>query len=709
MKKVAGSVRAHPWLSLVAVCLVALAGVAFFARDIIGVALAEEEPIDYTLPLVKPLDPGAGEVVYRVDANRSLATVRVNEVLAGVDNEVELTTSGLAGDIGVTDNDASTARLSEFAVSVHQLESDNSLRDKVLQHEYLDSHDHRTVSLLDAEVVEVDQAGDSRQATFAIEGDLEVKGQRTPVRFEGEGTVDGETFSATVAAQMKMSDLGVGPITKVGLVSTGDDVEVELQLVAVDSRKFAPPTGLSLESVATDVDASGAPSFASDIQPILEANCATCHNTGAVGAQMLTLDTAGEAAEVADGLAIVTRTEYMPPWPPSDEGVELRHGRGLSDDEIDLIQRWARAGGPLDVAAETELVAPDEPEVTVPDADIVMTMAEPYVGDGSKPDDYRCFLMDPGFTEDTMITGSMFTPGSPEVVHHVLSYRVSAERVGNLVERDAEDEGPGWSCPTGMGTGGRELIAGWVPGARPRDFGEGVGMPMGAGDMVVTQIHYHYEGILRPDQSKLEFEVADNPDELIPFRTTQLVAPVEIPCPPPADGPYCDRDAAFAEVDERLGGAGIANALHGACGTKPAELAARSDGYTANTTCEFRVRTDGHLVDFLGHMHEIGSRYRMTLNKGTPEELVLLDIPVWNFAWQLNYQPVDPIPVTRADKITVECNWDRSLRFDPEPRYIFFADGTQDEMCYSTAVIIPDDADEGDSDRTDAERARDED
>ena len=89
------------------------------------------------------------------------------------------------------------------------------------------------------------------------------------------------------------------------------------------------------------------------------------------------------------------------------------------------------------------------------------------------------------------------------------------------------------------------------------------------------------------------------------------------------------------------------------------------------------------------HMHEIGAEYRMTLNKGTPEEQVLLDIPVWNFAWQLNYQPVDPIPVTRDDKITVECSWDRSLRFDPEPRYIFFADGTEDEMCFSTITIIP--------------------
>ena len=50
---------------------------------------------------------------------------------------------------------------------------------------------------------------------------------------------------------------------------------------------------------------------------------------------------------------------------------------------------------------------------------------------------------------------------------------------------DAADEGPGWSCGTAMGAGGGALITGWVPGARPRDFGTEVGMPMSAGGLSV--------------------------------------------------------------------------------------------------------------------------------------------------------------------------------------------------------------------------------
>ena len=95
------------------------------------------------------------------------------------------------------------------------------------------------------------------------------------------------------------------------------------------------------------------------------------------------------------------------------------------------------------------------------------------------------------------------------------------------------------------------------------------------------------------------------------------------------------------------------------------------------------------MVDVLGHMHTMGKSFRMTLNPGTPGETVLLDIPVWNFDWQLNYQPVDPVPVKRGDTIRIECSWDRSLRYDPEPRYLVFAEGTEDEMCFSTYTVLP--------------------
>ena len=69
---------------------------------------------------------------------------------------------------------------------------------------------------------------------------------------------------------------------------------------------------------------------------------------------------------------------------------------------------------------------------------------------------------------------------------------------------------------------------------------------------------------------------------------------------------------------------------------------------------------------------------------------VLLDIPVWDFDWQLIYEPTESIVIDRGDTIRIECTWDRALR-DPllEPAYVLWADGTDDEMCFSTVVTRP--------------------
>ncbi len=92
----------------------------------------------------------------------------------------------------------------------------------------------------------------------------------------------------------------------------------------------------------------------------------------------------------------------------------------------------------------------------------------------------------------------------------------------------------------------------------------------------------------------------------------------------------------------------------------------------------------------LGHMHEIGSSYRMTLHPDTEREQVLLDIPVWNFAWQLAYAPVEELRLERGDVIRVTCTWDRGQRHDEVPAWIVFAEGTQDEMCYTSLTVRPD-------------------
>jgi hypothetical protein len=228
---------------------------------------------------------------------------------------------------------------------------------------------------------------------------------------------------------------------------------------------------------------------------------------------------------------------------------------------------------------------------------------------------------------------------------------------------------------------------GWAPGQLPAIYPEGAGARLEPGEFYVIQVHYHFAHSAPPDRSELVLQFADEPpDRYDNVRVTTYLAPAEIPCGPDEQGPLCNREAAIDHLAELFGppGPSIANGLHLLCRTKVEELA-KLEGTIARSSCDHKVRNPGEILGVLGHMHDIGKTFRMTLNPGTPDETVLLDIDDWDFNWQLNYAPADTIVLEEGDVIRVECSWDRA-RIDPasEPRYIAWAEGTEDEMCYST-------------------------
>jgi polyisoprenoid-binding protein YceI/mono/diheme cytochrome c family protein len=687
-----GALRQHPWRVLSATLFVAVAAVGVLNRDLIEVALRPAEPIDLRLPLARPLQARPGETVFRIDASRSEVTISVDEVLAGAERQVELTTQGIAGDIGVTSESLPTARLGDVHVDVAQLRSDNSLRDKALQHEYLESHEHPQVRLTGATVELPADATTRRVQGATIEGDLEVKGTPHPVEFTADAVLDGNELRVTARTALLMSDLGVGPISKAGLVRTSDEIDVVLDLVAVDGADFTPPVGLTSDAVDATASVSAGPSFDDDVRPILETNCASCHAPGEIGSSMWELSDADDAAEVASGLAVVTGAGYMPPWPASQVGIELQHPARLSDDDIRTIARWSEAGGQLDVDADSPVRPPRTPALAQPRADRIVRMAEPYKVTPLEEDDYRCFILDPGVTAPSFLTGYTFDPDQLEVVHHAIVTRVRSAQVADLLVKDAGDDGPGWSCLAGMGVSVGERIAGWVPGQRPVVYPEGDGFDLQPGDVLVAQIHYHFAPDVPADRSGMTLQIDPASPTMTALQSRTLIAPVELPCPDGVEGPLCDRDAAVADVAERFGPGAplIANGLHLGCRSTPEQIAATFDGQVGSTTCDFRVRQGGEVIGMLGHMHEIGSSYRMTLAPDTDHAKVLLDIPVWNFAWQLAYAPVQELRVERGDVIRVTCTWDRGQRHDDVPAWIVFAEGTQDEMCYTNLTVRPD-------------------
>jgi hypothetical protein len=335
----------------------------------------------------------------------------------------------------------------------------------------------------------------------------------------------------------------------------------------------------------------------------------------------------------------------------------------------------------------------------------MLTMARPYT---PKPpttgstDDYRCFLVNPGFTSTAFLTGSQFLPQNAEIVHHAIFFRVPAAQVAEAKSLDAAAPGDGWTCFGGTGIGGPRAqtqqlrnapwVAAWAPGGTESLASPGTGTLMEPGSQLVMQVHYNLLATggkaTGTDQSSLRIRLAPGNSKLEPLLTNLLVAPVELPCPPGETGKLCDRDLAVFDVMRRFGddsGFTVAG-LHLLCNEgKPVP-----PGNTQH--CDRKVREPMVVRAAAGHMHLLGRSIKIELNPGTPKAQVLLDVPAYNFDDQGARRLPKPVAAKPGDIMRVTCTHDATLRRQlPElqtlkPRYVVWGEGTSDEMCLGVVV-----------------------
>ena len=695
--------------------LIVVAGAAIFtykqAKPVID-AKKKYSSITYQVPAAQKLTPASGETVYRIDPTKSSLTYQLHEQFAGKKTSSATgVTNGIAGDVAINAKDLAESHLGPVVANVFQFHSDNNLRDARLRQDYLESNKYPLATFKVTKISGLTGTlTDGKAYPLTLTGTATVKGKRQPVTFKATAKLADGTLTATATTKTKLSSFGVGPIRIAGMLSTSDDVTLTLKLTAFDPTKHTIPTTITGPHAK---EAKDAPSFAKTVQPILEANCVSCHATGKMGAHTLTLDTAGDAQAVSDGLKTVTEVRHMPPWPASDKGVPLAHKMSLTQAQIDAIAKWSDAGGALDVPDGTLLKQTASPLGPVPRKDMVLDRPA-YTGSLKNVNDYRCFVLDPKLTKPMYLTGYTFLSDQVDELHHAQVFHVSPSQVESSKKIDGKDGEPGWGCYGGPGLKGQKppkvpgrgvhvdagfsgqssLVAGWVPGQGPSVFPMHSGILLEPGDALVLQLHYHYSATPTPDRSTIAIQLDPGTAPIKALRVINPLGPVEIPCAP-ADqkAPLCDRDAAIAD-DVRLygpDGADNESGLMALCQQTPEALAARFDGTVAHTTCNLKVPEDGLIVSALGHMHTIGKSISMTLDPGTKKQKILLDIPDWSFDWQMNYELAKPIHVTAGEPLRLECSWDRSLEPLRKPKYIVFAEGTEDEMCFGTYAIIPDD------------------
>jgi mono/diheme cytochrome c family protein len=102
---------------------------------------------------------------------------------------------------------------------------------------------------------------------------------------------------------------------------------------------------LSIGMIALAQPSKIVPTYFVDVQPILEKNCNSCHSAG--GIAPFALDNPKDAVQWAKRIAQVTKSEYMPPYPPGRDSQRFLDERRLGAASKQILEDWANAGAPL--------------------------------------------------------------------------------------------------------------------------------------------------------------------------------------------------------------------------------------------------------------------------------------------------------------------------------------------------------------------------
>jgi hypothetical protein len=276
----------------------------------------------------------------------------------------------------------------------------------------------------------------------------------------------------------------------------------------------------------------------------------------------------------------------------------------------------------------------------------------PKAPEGTGTDDYRCFLVDPGFDTDQLVSGVQVLLDNAPLVHHVVVSKVEPDRRHQGREDRRADPRRGLDLLRWRRHLGHRR-------RQPRQgrLGRRVGTRWGRAG--------HGRGHRHPAQGRL---AARRPDALQPPRghgadrsavllrlseakgsdkqalqTMLLPAPVELPCRDNRTKGMCSRALAVADLKKRFAeDPATADLLHLLCGPlKPGPV----------QSCTRPIREEVTIRAVSGHMHLLGRAITVDVNKGTPKAKRVLDIPVWNFDDQGSIPletPSTSVPATRS-------------------------------------------------------------
>ena len=166
--------------------------------------------------------------------------------------------------------------------------------------------------------------------------------------------------------------------------------------------------------------------YYSDVLPMLQQRCASCHREGEAGAELFAaFDSYETVASMSEVMLDRIENRIMPPWhaytDPTRGSGGFKNDARLSEHEINVFRAWVKQGCPVgdraDAPAAPKWLARDEWQIGSPD--LVFRMPEPYTVPKDRFDEYQFYRVDANFPEDRYIQAIELRPGNKAVVHHM--------------------------------------------------------------------------------------------------------------------------------------------------------------------------------------------------------------------------------------------------------------------------------------------------
>lgn len=365
------------------------------------------------------------------------------------------------------------------------------------------------------------------------------------------------------------------------------------------------------------------------ISRIIQNQCQECHREG--GVAPFSLEKPDDVVAHRGMIKQVLEKGTMPPWfaAPPKEGEETpwRNDRALAAaDKTDLLA-WLAGGSPAGNAADAPLPRSFPREWQIGEPDVVLQLPKPFAIKATGTMPYQNATVETSFDEDKWVQALELQPTSRDVVHHVLVFVIPKET----------GDGKGEVRRESGGEERRGFFAAYVPGNSTIVYPDGFAKKLPKGATLRFQLHYTPAGKETEDQTRLGLIFAKAP------------------------------------VEHEVHVVGIANPL--------LRIPAGADNHPESAT--IRVPTDVKLMAMMPHMHLRGKafRYEATLPDGSSR--LLLDVPRYDFNWQLAYRLAEPQTLPAGTTLKATGWYDNSDKNPANPdaeKTVRWGPQTFDEM-----------------------------